>query len=108
VTQLEALVQELDQVADEDYETPMAIDEQFHQLFYQAADNEFLASTLSRLHALSLRLWWVVLRRVPHLRDAIAVHGEILPALKARDEQQAETLMHEHLADFQSRIKAAL
>jgi DNA-binding GntR family transcriptional regulator len=108
IAQLEALVRELVQVADEDYDTTMAIDEQFHKLFYQAAANEFLATTLCRLHALSLRLWWVVLHRVTHLREAIAVHAEIIPALKARDEEQAETLMQEHLADFQARIKAAL
>ncbi len=108
IKQLEALVEELDGVADEDYETPMTIDEQFHRLFYQAAGNEFLESILSRLHALSLRLWWVVLQRVSHLREAVSVHGEIIPALKARDEERAEALMQEHLEDFQSRIKAAL
>lgn len=108
IAQLEALVQELDQVADDDYETPMKIDEQFHNLFYEAASNEFLASTLCRLHALSLRLWWVVLHRVPHLRDEVAVHGEVIPALKARDEDLAEALMQEHLEGFQAEIKAAL
>ena len=108
IAQLEALIRELDQVADEDYETPMAIDEEFHELFYQASANEFLASTLCRLHALSLRLWWVVLHRVTHLREAVSVHGEIIPALKARDEEKAEALMQEHLVDFHDRIKAAL
>lgn len=108
IAQLEALVAELEEVAAEDYETPMAIDEEFHKLFYQAAANEFLESILSRLHALSLRLWWVVLHRVTLLREAVSIHGEIIPALKARDEERAEALMQEHLADFQSRIKAAL
>lgn len=108
IAQLEALVGKMDRVEDEDYETPMAIDEQFHKLFYQAAANEFLESILCRLHALSLRLWWVVLHRVTHLREAVSMHREIIPALKSSDEDQAEALMREHLEDFQSRIKAAL
>ena len=108
IAQLEALVEELDQVADDDYETPMNIDERFHKLFYEAAANEFLTSILSRLHALSLRLWWVVLTRVPHLRDEVVVHGEMIPALKARDENRAEALMRGHLEGFHAKIKAAL
>lgn len=108
LAELEVLVAESDHVADDDYETLMSLDEQFHRMFYRSAENEFLEACLCRLHALSLRLWWAVLHRVTHLRQAIASHGEIIPALRARDEAQAEAIMQAQLADFQAKMRAAL
>jgi DNA-binding GntR family transcriptional regulator len=42
------------------------------------------------------------------LRDEVVVHGELIPALKARDEERAGALMQEHLEGFHAKIKAAL
>jgi DNA-binding GntR family transcriptional regulator len=42
------------------------------------------------------------------LRDEVVVHGEMIPALKARNEDRAEALMQEHLEGFHAKIKAAL
>ena len=108
IAQLEATLRDLDHVSDGDTRALMAIDERFHELFYQASDNEFLAGILSRLHALSLRLWWLVLGRLEDLRGEIAVHREIIPVLKAGDEARAEALMQQHIAGFQRQIKAVL
>lgn len=108
IADMEALFDELEQVQNGDVRTPMAIDERFHELFYEAADNEFLADTLRRMYALSLRLWYLVLDRLDDLRGEIAVHQEILSALKAHDEARAEALMQQHIAGFQRKIRAVL
>ena len=108
VAQIEATLQELDQVPDRDWRAVMKIDERFHELIYQAADNEFLTDELSRLHALSLRLWYLVLDGVEDVRGEVAVHREIIPALKAGDGAWAEALMQKHLAGFQRTIRAVL
>jgi DNA-binding GntR family transcriptional regulator len=108
IAQIEATLQELDQVPDGDWKAVMKIDERFHELTYQAADNEFLTDELSRLHALSLRLWYLVLDRLADVRAEVEVHREIIPALKAGDGAWAEALMRKHVAGFQQSIRAVL
>ena len=108
LAELEALVQELQRVKDGDARALMAIDEGFHNLLYEAADNEFLADTLRRLHALSFRLWHLVLERLGDVRKAMEQHVEITSALKARDADLAEELIKQHVFEFQQEIRAVL
>jgi len=105
---MEAILQDLEQVQNEDVEALMAIDERFHRLLYQAADNKFLAEALDRLYAPSLRLWHLVLDRLSDVRGAIEQHRRVAEALKARDGTRAETLIQQHVAGFQQEIKAVL
>jgi DNA-binding GntR family transcriptional regulator len=109
--QLQAMrqvVRDLDAVPDDDYRGLMVIDERFHELLYEAADNEFLADVLLRLHALSFRIWHLVLERIGSVRGALEQHIAITEAIEARDPKQAERLVRKHVADFQHQIKAAL
>jgi DNA-binding GntR family transcriptional regulator len=105
---LEALIHELDTTSSENGTALMTIDEQFHEMLYEAADNEFLADTLRRLHALSFRIWHLVLDRLGSLRDAMEQHIEITAALKARDGVRAEALLQQHISEFQREIKSVL
>jgi DNA-binding GntR family transcriptional regulator len=98
----------LAQVPDGDVKALMAIDERFHKLLYQAADNEFLADTLQRLHALSFRLWYLVLDRLHGVRGAMEQHLAITAALKAKDGARAEALVQQHVSQFQQGIRAVL
>ncbi|MBN1657181.1 MAG: GntR family transcriptional regulator [Anaerolineae bacterium] len=106
--QLSEVIERLDQVAHDDSRGLMEIDEEFHELLYKAADNEFLGDTLRRLHALSFRLWHLVLDRLGDVRGAMEQHREIAEALKARDGESAESLLRQHIAEFQNSIKAVL
>lgn len=106
--QMAAVIRELDQVPPGDGRALMAIDERFHGLIYQAADNEFLAETLGRLHGLSLRLWHLALDRLGDVTPALRQHIEIANALESQDEARAEALICQHILDFQQRIKAVL
>jgi len=108
MAEMEAILQDLEQVPDGDARALMVIDERFHELLYQATDNEFLADILSRLYAPSLRLWHLVLHRLGDVREAMEQHREVAKALKARDEARAEVLIAQHVAEFQQRIKAVL
>ena len=108
IAQMETVFEQLEQVADTDAEALMSIDTRLHELMYQAADNEFLDDSLCRLHALSLRLWHLVLNQLNDVKASIEEHGEIIAALKARDEAQAEKLVQRHIAHFQQEIKAAI
>lgn len=108
IAQMEAILQELERVQDGDSGALMAVDERFHELLYQAADNEFLAEALDRLYAPSLRLWHLVLDRLSDVRGAIEQHRGVAEALKARDEAPAEALIQQHVTQFQQEIKAVL
>jgi DNA-binding GntR family transcriptional regulator len=108
LAEMRTLIQELSQLPGGDSKKLMAIDEQFHELLYQAADNEFLAQTLRRLHALSFRIWHLVLDRLGSVKGAMEQHIEIVRALQVRDEEQAEALLQRHVVEFQQEIKSAL
>jgi DNA-binding GntR family transcriptional regulator len=108
LAEMQMLIEELDRLPNDDRKALMVIDEEFHELLYQAAANEFLADTLRRLHALSFRIWHLVLDRLGSVRGAMEQHVEITRALKARDEAQAEALLQQHICEFQNEIKAVL
>jgi DNA-binding GntR family transcriptional regulator len=108
IAQMERVLQDLEQARNGDVEALMAIDDHFHHLLYQAADNEFLAEVLDRLYAPSLRLWYLVLDRLSDVREAIEQHRGIVEALKAGDGARAEALMQQHVAQFQQEIKAVI
>jgi DNA-binding GntR family transcriptional regulator len=108
VEAMKKVVHALDTVDDGDYKGLMMIDERFHELLYESADNEFLADVLLRLHALSFRIWHVVLDRIGCVRDALEQHIGITEAIEAKDGELAEALVRQHVAEFQQQIKAAL
>jgi DNA-binding GntR family transcriptional regulator len=108
IAEIDGVFQDMARVASEDIEGLMAIDERFHRLMHQAADNEFLARTLSRLYVLSLRLWHLALHRLGDVREAIEGHREVAEAVKKRDGAQARAVMMQEIAQFQEEIKSAL
>ncbi len=108
INHMAAVFKELDCVPEEDTDKLMFIDQQLHELLYEAAANEFLADSLCRLHTLSLRLWYLVLNQLGDLKQSIAEHGEVIDALEARDGVRAERSIQEHIIHFQQEIKASL
>lgn len=108
IAQMEETIRALEKTPPNDAHGLMEIDERFHSLLYQAADNEFLADSLDRLHALSLRLWFLVLDRLGDVWSAIDQHRAIVEALKAGDAERAELLIKQYISEFQNEIKEAL
>jgi DNA-binding GntR family transcriptional regulator len=108
IAQMEAVLQDLEQVQSGDYKTLMEIDRRFQRLMYKTAGNDILAESLDRLYDLSLRIWYLVLYQLGDVRDAIEQHRQVLEALKAKDGARAEALIKEHILQFQQRIKAVL
>lgn len=104
----EALLAELDTVAPDDNDALMRVDEQVHRLTWEASGNAYLAQTLEGYFALSLRVWYLVLDRVPGLRAAVHEHRHALAALLAGDGAEAAELMREHVFTFGREIAAVL
>jgi DNA-binding GntR family transcriptional regulator len=102
----EELVQQLAEAAD-DPEALMRLDEAVHRLVWVACGNPYMDAALERLFALSLRIWHLVLDRVPGLAASVHDQRQLLDALIARDATRAHTLMRDHVLAFQREVLVA-
>ena len=91
----------------DDQEALMRLDGRIHAFVWQASGNPYLVDTLERYFSLSLRVWYVVLDRVPGLAHAVHDQADLLRALSERDAARARTLMRDHVLAFQREIIAA-
>jgi DNA-binding GntR family transcriptional regulator len=89
-----------------DQDALIALDESIHRLVWDASRNPYLAETLDRYFVLSLRVWYVVLDRVPALGAAVLDHARLVEAILAGDAANARALMHEHVEAFERDIMA--
>ena len=104
----EALLEQIELIGrGEDHEDLMSFDERIHRFTWEASGNPYLLDTLERYFSLSLRIWYVVLDRVPGLGHAVHDQAELLRALTARDAPRARAIMREHVLAFQREIIAA-
>jgi len=104
----ESLLEELARLGrDDDHEALMRLDGRIHSFVWDAAGNPYLRATLERYFSLSLRIWYVVLDRVPGLGHAVHDQAELLRALVDRDAQRARAVTREHVLSFQREIVAA-
>jgi DNA-binding GntR family transcriptional regulator len=104
----EALLAELEALGrDEDPDTLMRFDGRIHRLTWETSRNPYLIETLERYYVLSLRIWYVVLDRVPGLAGAVHDQADLVDALLARDSRRARAIMREHVLAFEREIMAA-
>jgi DNA-binding GntR family transcriptional regulator len=98
-------VEELTHAADQD--GLMRIDERVHSFTWEAAGNAYLTETLERYFTLSLRVWYLVLNRLPGLEHAVHDQAQMIRAVLDGDGERARRLMREHVLAFQREILAA-
>jgi DNA-binding GntR family transcriptional regulator len=104
----EALFEEIEEVTQpHDQEWLMRFDERIHRFTWEASGNPYLVGTLERYFTHSLRIWYLVLDRVPGLGHAVHDQVHLLEALLDRDGGRARTIMREHVLAFQREILAA-
>jgi DNA-binding GntR family transcriptional regulator len=107
--ELDAMVAAIDgREGSGDPDTLMRLDASVHRFIYACAGNAYLQETLERYLNLSLRIWYLVLDRLPHLFDRVHEHRDLLLAIRAGDPDQAAAVMGEHVATFESEIRGVL
>jgi DNA-binding GntR family transcriptional regulator len=107
--ELEGLLVELSQgQGSDDTEALMALDARVHRFIYRCAANPYLEETLDRYFNLSLRIWHLVLDRLPHLFARVHEHDDVLKAIAAGKPKQARDILAEHIATFEREIRAVL
>jgi DNA-binding GntR family transcriptional regulator len=104
----DALAAELEEASEQDAAALMRLDERFHRFAWRASRNPYLEATLEGYYALSLRVWHLVLDRVPSLPGAVHEHAVLLEALLSGDPARAEALMREHVNAFESQVLEAI
>ena len=104
----EALLEEIEEVTrPHEQEWLMRFDERIHRFTWEAAGNPYLLETLERYFTHSLRIWYLVLDRLPGLGHAVHDQAHLLEALLAEDGPRARAIMRKHVLDFQREILAA-
>ena len=91
----------------DDHDGLMRFDERIHRFTWEAAGNPYLLATLERYFTLSLRVWYLVLDRVPGLGHAVHDQVQLIEAMLDRNGPRARTIMREHVLAFQRDIMAA-
>jgi DNA-binding GntR family transcriptional regulator len=104
----EELLKEVEALSDpDDAGRLMRFDERIHRFTWDSCGNQYLSETLERYFTLSLRIWYLVLDRVPGLGHSVHDQTHLLEALLDRDGARARTIMREHVLAFQREILAA-
>ena len=104
----ESLLREVDELSrPDDQDWLMRFDERIHRFTWEAAHNPYLTQTLERYFTHSLRIWYLVLDRVPTLGHAVHDQTQLLEAILDRNGSHARTIMHEHVLAFQRAILTA-
>ena len=104
----EALLREVEELSrPDDPDWLMRFDERIHRFTWETSGNPYLAETLERYFTHSLRIWYLVLDRLPGLGHAVHDQGHLLEALLRQDGPRARSLMREHVLDFEREILAA-
>ena len=108
VQEMKVFITEKPQTSQGAKEQLMDFDRKFHALLAQASHNRFLQSELDRFTNLSLRIWHLALPYAQPEDLDIHAHVDILRAIEAGDEGEAERRMRRHIVHFHETIKQYL
>jgi DNA-binding GntR family transcriptional regulator len=92
----------------DDAEELMALDARVHRFIYRCTGNPYLEETLTGYFNLSLRIWHLVLDRLPHLFARVHEHEDVLRAIAAGEASRAQTTLCEHIVTFEREIRTVL
>src|SRR6476646_9639503 len=107
--ELAALLEELGHSAgSDDVEALMELDTRVHRFIYRCAGNPYMEETLARYYNLSLRIWYLVLDRLPHLFARVHEHDDVLHAIADGDATRASDILVEHITTFEREIRNVL
>jgi DNA-binding GntR family transcriptional regulator len=86
----------------------MDLDATVHRFIYRCANNPFMEETLGRYLNLSLRIWYLVIERLPHLFARVHEHEDVLRAIDAGDPEHARDILTRHIGTFEREIRSVL
>jgi DNA-binding GntR family transcriptional regulator len=105
---LERLVVEPSLVNDESDSDLILLDEAFHEIIYEAADNHFLHEAITVLLTLNERLWYYFLPDIGGFERTNHDHRMIWEYLEAGDGERAAEQMKHHILSSQEKLRASI
>jgi DNA-binding GntR family transcriptional regulator len=106
--ELETLLRRIDGPDGASPDELMELDAQIHRFVHRCTANPYLEETLARYFNLSLRIWYLVLDRLPHLTERVREHRALLEAIRDGDAQRARRIAAEHVGTFATEIRSVL
>ncbi|MBV9004853.1 MAG: GntR family transcriptional regulator [Solirubrobacterales bacterium] len=108
-TELAELLQDLSHSeGSDDAEALMTLDARVHRLIFRCAGNPYLEQTLGRYFNLSLRIWHLVIDRLPHMFARVHEHEDVLRAIANGEADRARDVLIEHIGTFEREIRTVL
>jgi DNA-binding GntR family transcriptional regulator len=92
----------------EDHSQIIVLDEEFHEIIYEASDNRFLREAITVLLTLNERLWYYLLPDIGGFERTNRDHRAIWESLKAGDGERAAQQMKQHILSSQDRLRAVV
>jgi DNA-binding GntR family transcriptional regulator len=105
---MEQLLEFVEPESSDDPGFGLTIDEGFHLILYEAANNRLLQDYLTTLYALSRRMWRYMSTSPNYLPSGLDEHRSILTALEEGNPDLAGDLVEVHIRSYQEHIQAAL
>ena len=106
--ELDGLLERIANPVDAPRDELMALDADIHRFVHRASANPYLEETLGRYFNLSLRIWYLVLDRLPHLTERVREHRPLLEAVRDGDADRARAIAAEHVGTFATEIRSVL
>jgi DNA-binding GntR family transcriptional regulator len=106
--ELDALLARIEAPGEATREELMQLDAEIHRFVHRCTANPYLEETLARYFNLSLRIWYLVLDRLPHLTERVREHRPLLEAIRAGDAERARAISAEHVGTFATEIRTVL
>lgn len=106
--ELDNLLNELSHSQGGDLSALMSLDARVHRFIYHCAGNPYLEETLGRYLNLSLRIWHLVIDRLPHLLTRVHEHDDLLRAIEDGHAERARDIVASHVEAFEQEIRAVL
>jgi DNA-binding GntR family transcriptional regulator len=86
----------------------MGLDARVHRSIFRWAGNPYLEETLGRYFNLSMRIWYLVIDRLPHLFASVHEHDGVLHAIAAGEATKAREMLADHITEFEREIRTVL
>lgn len=86
----------------------LTFDAGVHRQIYRASGNPYLEDVLIRHNNLALRIWCLVLEKLPTLSTHVREHVELLQYIIDGNEEEASRLAGLHVQEFETAVRAAL
>jgi DNA-binding GntR family transcriptional regulator len=106
--ELEALLARIDAPGEASRDELMELDAEIHRFVHRRTANPYLEETLARYFNLSLRIWYLVLDRLPQLTERVREHRALLEAIRDGDAERARAIAADHVGTFATEIRSVL